>query len=36
MVLSFNAGDEVIIYSKEAGQNKELWGAEVFNLTFNF
>uniref|UniRef100_A0A0P6DBE0 Transport and Golgi organization protein n=1 Tax=Daphnia magna TaxID=35525 RepID=A0A0P6DBE0_9CRUS len=29
MVLSFNAGDEVIIYSKEAGQNKELWGAEV-------
>ncbi|XP_057372528.2 transport and Golgi organization protein 1-like isoform X1 [Daphnia carinata] len=29
MVLSFNAGDEVTIYSKEAGQNKELWGAEV-------
>jgi len=35
MVLSFNAGDEVIIYSKEAGQNKELWGAEVHKETFN-
>lgn len=29
MVLSFNLGDEITIYSKEAGQNKELWGAEV-------
>lgn len=29
MVLSFNVGDDVTIYSKEAGQNKELWGAEV-------
>jgi len=30
LVLSFNQGDEVTILSKEAGQNKELWGAEVF------
>ena len=29
LVLSFNLGDEITIYSKEAGQNKELWGAEV-------
>ena len=36
MVLSFNAGDEVTIYSKEAGQNKELWGAEVKNGTLHF
>lgn len=32
MVLSFNAGDEVTILSKEAGQNKELWGAVVRQL----
>lgn len=35
LVLSFKAGDEVIIYSKEAGQNKELWGAEVRKEIFN-
>ena len=29
LVLSFEAGDEVTIYSKEAGMNKDLWGAEV-------
>ena len=32
-VLSFNLGDEITIFSKEAGQNKELWGAEVSYIT---
>jgi len=29
LILSFNLGDELTIFSKEAGSNKDLWGAEV-------
>lgn len=28
-LLSFNIGDEVTVYSKEAGKRKDLWGVEV-------
>lgn len=34
MVLSFNVGDEITIYSKDAGKNRELWGAEVRFLVY--